>query len=531
MMYLKLVKVFFKESFSLKRILGYDLKQHKKKSIFIGIAIIYALVVFISGFSIVFYDLAKMLDSQNQLEIVLSFGATYLLGLSVMMALFRSSGYIFYYKDYAILAPLPISGRTVLFAKLTVMLLLIYITSFIFVLPIYYAYFSFSNLSFFGLIYFVVGFLLTPLIPLVVLSFVSLLITNITSRLPFAKLFNIIFMFVMFVSIFSLSFTFNETEVNPLTGQINIIKGLADYYPPIGMLIKSVHGQDHLSFLLFFFISVGSFVGYVFIVERLVKKTNQTKQKIYFNKRKKVRYQQSNVITTLVKKEIKFYFSIPIYVFNTGLGIFIILIISIASLFFRAEMLQYISTFAALNISAPLIFLLIFGFSVVTTYTPAISLSLEGKRFWILKTLPIDPYTVMLSKIIFNLVLVIPVAVIGITLISFTLSFDLLDYILMVLGLVGLALFSSTMDSFINLFLPKFEFLNEVEVVKQSIASFLGMFGGMALLLTLASIYLGLNKLLTTNGSLITISLVLYLGALLLLRVLKVTSRKQFSKF
>ena len=175
-------------------------------------------------------------------------------------------------------------------------------------------------------------------------------------------------------------------------------------------------------------------------------------------------------------------------------------------------MLQYISTFTALNMPASLVFLLIFGFSVATTYTPAISLSLEGKRFLDFEVFADRSlYCDVIEKLSFNLILVIPVAVIGITLISFTLSLGLLDYILMVLGLVGLALFSSTMDSFINLLLPKFEFSNEVEVVKQSIASFLGMFGGMALLLTLASIYLGLNKFLTTNGSLLTISLVLYL--------------------
>ena len=82
-MYLHLVKVFFKESFSLKRLFGFNLKENKLKTVLIGFAILYALVAFLGGFGFLFFDLAKILSEQNQLEVVLSFLATYTLGLSV----------------------------------------------------------------------------------------------------------------------------------------------------------------------------------------------------------------------------------------------------------------------------------------------------------------------------------------------------------------------------------------------------------------------------------------------------------------
>lgn len=140
-MYLKLVSVFFKENFSFKRLFGFDLKKNKTKTVLIGFVIVYALAAYMFGFGFMFFDLAKMMDEANQIQVVLSFAVTYTIGLSVMMALFRSSGYIFHYKDYDILAPLPIKDHVVLLGKITVMLSMIYITSFIFVLPIASAYF------------------------------------------------------------------------------------------------------------------------------------------------------------------------------------------------------------------------------------------------------------------------------------------------------------------------------------------------------------------------------------------------------
>ena len=143
-MYLKLVKVFFKENFSLKRLFGFNLKQNKGKAILIGFALVYALAAYLFGFGFLFFDFAKVLNEINQVHVVLSFAVTYVIGLSVMMALFRASGYLFHYKDYDILAPLPFKPYTVILGKITVMLLMIYITSFLIVLPIAFAYFYFN---------------------------------------------------------------------------------------------------------------------------------------------------------------------------------------------------------------------------------------------------------------------------------------------------------------------------------------------------------------------------------------------------
>ncbi|MDY0211049.1 MAG: hypothetical protein RBQ91_06585 [Acholeplasma sp.] len=530
-MYLKLVKVFFKENFSLKRLFGINLKNSKAKTIGLMVLMAYVLVVFLGGFGFMFFDLAKLLNESDQLGVVVSFAVTYTLGLSIMMALLRSSGYIFHYKDYDILAPLPLKGSTVLFAKLSVMLLMVYLTSTFFVIPIFAAYFFYNGLSFFGLLYAVIGFLLAPLIPIVVLSFVNLLITKITQRLPFAKLLNIVLMFALFIGIFAMSFTINESSVNPLNGQIDVISGFAKYYPLVRFFVEAVHETNHLSFLLYTGISLIIFYLYVVGIQRFVRKTNQSKQNAYINRNKKVTFQSNSIRKSLILKEFKTYFSIPIYVLNTGLGVVIIFALSVASLFFKSDIETVLVELTSMNMSLVPLLLVVFGFSITMTYTPSVSLSLEGKHFWILKSLPVDPFEVMLSKILFNVLLVVPVSVIGVLLLSYSLEFTAVEGLLLLLSIAAYSVLSSTLFSFVNLYFPKFEFNNEVEVIKQSIASFISVFGGFALLITLSFGYYWLNKVLTYEWCLLIIIGVMIGLNYLLFIVLKKAARKQFINF
>lgn len=530
-MYLKLVSVFFKESFSLKRLFGVSFKQSKIKIISISILLLYSVTVLMGSFGYMFFDLSKMMNEADQLSIIIGFSASYTLGLAVMMSLLRSSGYVFHYKDYDILAPLPIKDTTVLFAKLTVMLLLLYITSVLFVAPIAFGYFYFRSFSIIAIIYFIIGFLVTPLIPIVLMSFVSLLLNIITKRLPFSKLLNIILMFALFIGIFIVSFSFGAVESNPLTGQVDMVDGLSRFYLPISFFINGVHELNHLEFLLYVILNIGVFVGYVFLIEKLVRKTNQSKQKQYFSRRKKATYQTKPLWLTLVIKEAKKFFSIPIYVVNSGLGVVIMFALGAASIFFSADIEPLLVSFSSLNISVLPILFIVFGFCIVMTYTTSVSLSLEGKQLWVIKSLPIEPFYVMISKVIFNLILLIPVGVLSGLILTFTLKLSLAESAVLIFGIVSLSVLSSLVGSYINLLLPKFEFNSEVEVIKQSIASFVAIFGGYGILISLGFMYYGLSSYLDDILNFTVLILFINLLSVLLVVFLKGFSRKQFLKY
>ena len=69
-MYRSLMKVFFKENLSARRILGSDPKKNKGKTILIIFAMLYALVAFMFVFGMMFFDEGDMLNQMQSLNVL-----------------------------------------------------------------------------------------------------------------------------------------------------------------------------------------------------------------------------------------------------------------------------------------------------------------------------------------------------------------------------------------------------------------------------------------------------------------------------
>jgi ABC-2 type transport system permease protein len=106
---------------------------------------------------------------------------------------------------------------------------------------------------------------------------------------------------------------------------------------------------------------------------------------------------------------------------------------------------------------------------------------LEGKNFALLKSLPIKPVVLLGSKIVFNLVLLIPVIIFTVMGFGYSFSLSGLEMFMLGLLLITLALMMSLFFMWVNLWFPRFDFQTEVEVVKQSIAPLIAVFGAIFL--------------------------------------------------
>lgn len=485
-MYFKLLKIYLKD-FSIDRLL--QINGSKGKKIAIGIALFYAVVVLMGGLGFLFFNLAEFLASMNQIHILVSFLALYLLMIPIVMTLFRASGTIFFYKDYDIIAPLPISPKVVLSSKFTMMLIWMFIGNVLLMSPILFSYFYFNGFDFIGLLIYILLSVVFPLVPVIFMSFVSLAIGFIATKIKFGKMIQIILLFAIFLGIMFLQFNINESTVNPLTGQIDLIAGLSKYYIPLQWFQEAVYSHDLLSLTYILLTHLSLLIVFILSVDKLSYKVNQLGVQKYSNKKVNMsKVARSSVTHMLIKKEFNKFFSIPIYVLNAGFGIVILLVLSIASLFTK-DINQILQTLELANLDSFVAISLIIGFVLALAYTPAISLSLEGKNFWVIKSLPIKAKTIMESKIYFNVLLILPVLILSILIFSFSLQFEFIDAILLILISTTLLILISYGDAVINLFFPKFDYKNEVEIVKQSLSAILGMLLGMAAVFSNGLIY------------------------------------------
>lgn len=483
-MYLKLLRVFLKENFSLKRLLGINLQKNKGKAILIGVAILYGLGTFMFAFGLLFFDMGKILSQIDLIELLLMYAFVYATGLVMLFTLFRSNGYLFHYKDYEILSPLPIHPRVVMFAKLSIMMIMVYFTIILFLLPLTFAYFYYAGFAIFSFLFFLIGILVIPLIPIIVFSLLSLGVARLTSSFRGSKILTTIILFALFLGVMYLSLSLSSNVDNPLLGQQDFIEGIGQIYLPLKWFVQAVHETNVLSLLLLVSVSAVPFGLYFLGIQKLVSKTNQKGLSIKTRKNTKLAKSKTRSVTnSLIQKEFNKYINVPIYALNTGFGPIILLVMGVASLFFKAEIEGFLTQMVGMNIPSELLVMIVVGFCIAMLYTSAISLSLEGKNFWIIKSLPISPVRVMFSKILFNVLLGLPIALISLTLLGITFGIGFLDILIMSVCIAGLSLATSALDSIINLYLPKFEFMNETEVVKQSIGALLAMLGNISIIL------------------------------------------------
>ncbi len=496
----ELIRLFFRENFSFRRFLGFDYKKEKAKTMLIMAAIIYAFVAFGGSFGYMFFDLGKILSEINQTHIILSFITVYAIGMAMMFVLFRADGMLFHAKDYEILAPLPISSKSILFSKLAVLYVMTATFSVLISLPMAFGYFYWYGFTVLGFLFYLLGLLFIPLVPMVFMSFISLLIASISKRFRASKVISIILLFIFFIGIFAMSFSISDVEQNPLTGQIDLLSGISQYYLPIKWYMNAVHDHQILDFVFLVLSHVVIFGLYFFFIGPLVHKTNQnqTKMRAYKNK-KTLNYESKSIYQTLINKEFRKFFGVTIYAVNSGLGPVILIILSVASLFYQDKIAETLTQIVGVGLDIEVMLLLIMGFCISMTYTPSISLSLEGKNFWIVKSLPIKAETLMMSKVLFNLILIVPIAIISLFMLGFVLKLNGWSIILMLFLILGFASSMSFLDAIFNLYIPKFDFKNEVEVVKQSASAMLGVFGGFAALAMNGLIYYLLQKVFELN--------------------------------
>lgn len=188
----------------------------------------------------------------------------------------------------------------------------------------------------------------------------------------------------------------------------------------------------------------------------------------------------------LLRKEAQRFFGTPMYFWNAGLGLIMLLAGGAASLVTREKLLAFVGMegFPLLPMAAAVI-----CFCLCTCPIAAPSVSLEGKYLWILREAPMPGSTLLWVKVGFQLLLTLPCTVIAGACISIALGFHLWQgatlLIATLLFAVGHALFGMLM----GLTFPKLDAVNETVVIKQSLAATLAMFVPMAALAAAGGLY------------------------------------------
>jgi ABC-2 type transport system permease protein len=449
-------------------------RKKKPKALYAGII---AFIVFMSGLSF-FYNmmLGVGLRMYDALDLLPSMIMVVTCLVILMTTIFKVKGTIFGFKDYDMVMSLPVSTGVIVASRLIILYALNFMFVIIMVVPMMLAYGLLAEPDVMFYILGCIAMLFIPLVPIVIASVFGTLIAYAASKFRHSNVLNIIFSMGLLAGIVAASFSLNGGQKELVNIGKTLTKQLDSIYPLAGMYSDAVIHADYMQFLLFLGISALAFFLYTVIVKRGFKKMNTLMMTGSYRANFKLgQLKTSSLLGALYKKELKRYFSSTLYVLNTGFGIVMLTVAAIALIFVDLDKIFGSAEAAsAITTSIPLYI----SFCVVMSSTTAPSLSLEGKSLWIIKSMPVTPRAVFLSKIAVNLTIISP-AVLDIIIIGIAMKIDIIQIFLILLTLIACSVFVAFYGLLINLLLPNFNWTSEVVIIKQSAATMVTIFSSL----------------------------------------------------
>ncbi len=409
--------------------------------------------------------------------------------------LFRAGAFVFSSAGYDVLGALPLRRGSIALSRFAVMYIEDLLVCTLVLVPAAVIYTAMCSPAWYFYPLCLVGLVFLPLLPLSLALSVGAAIAAAFKRIKHKS---VIFasgtlLFVVAVLLTSYFAAASSTLITPdaLSSLAAKISGIiAAVYPPAYMLGNALLDSP-LYILAFIGISLligATILGVVCVkfdtLVRLINTTSSSKKSAQISTRR------SKLLPALIKKEARAYFSSGIYVANTILGPILAVIGSACVLIIGADKIG-----SALPVDIGMILPFAISAIICMMNTTSVSLSMEGKRAWIFKTLPISATQLFDAKVLLNLCIIAPAYVLSEVLLIIALRPSASELLWLIAVPACLSLFSTVFGMWVNTKTHSFDWEREEQVVKQSASAALGGLSG-----ALVSVLCGAACALAPNG-------------------------------
>ena len=395
--------------------------------------------------------------------------------------IFKTGGVIFNRSGYDILSSLPLRKEAVVISRFARMYIEDLLMTLLVMLSGGVVYAIFSRPAWYFYPMWAISTALIPLLPLSIATLFGALVTAISSRMKNKSVVESVLSVGLAVAIISLSTTFGSSAENMtpemLANLADMVTGLiGSIFPPAIWLGSSMAAGKFGALLLCAVVYFAVFAAMVALVARnfhtICRRLSVTTAKHDY---RMGTLNSSSVLKTVWLRELKRYFSSGVYVTNTIMGPIMATVMAVAYFFAGEESLNSLLGME-MDFSVWLPFVVAGSFSMMPP--TAVSLSMEGKNWWISKTLPLSTKTIVDGKLLMSLSLMAPFYVVCEILMILATKPDPIGLVWTIVIPAAVIVFACVFGITANMLLPKFEWDSEVYVVKQSAAAGLGGFGG-----------------------------------------------------
>lgn len=469
-------------------------KRNSKIALTVSIGIILIMLIAYCGGMAYGYVYLGMIDLIPSIALFISSLFT------LSFSLFKSNGELFGFYDYDQVMSLPLTVRTIINSRFLNMYIWNTLIAFIVMFPMGIIYILFEQPAFISYLMWFISIFLVSLIPTAVAAIFGAVVTAISVKFKYTSAvatFLSIALLIVFM-LLSMSVATSDIGFGELfdfqTGTINadafstlapyISDRLNQFYLPTKLFKEAIVDGKILSFLIFAGISIGLYMLLLLLLPIKYKQINTALTSHISRGNYKVGVlRQSGMLLALYKKTIMRILKSTVCATNLLVGCVLAILLAVMVLTAGPEKilqsLDLVDYFPIVkNVAGYVI-----AAMVSMSNTAAISLALEGKNIWLIKSLPISPKTLYDSYLLSNLTFTIPTSIVCSILFSIALNTSFIETILIIITPLIFSLFTAVAGIFIGNRMAYYDWQDETQLIKQSMMSLIGMLGGMIIIL------------------------------------------------
>ncbi len=406
---------------------------------------------------------------------------------------YKSGDLLFKPRDNDMLLAMPIKKTTIVFMRIIKFYLFEMLYCLIFLLPAIVAYAMNVKVEASYYLVAITMLVLIPVVPIAISCIAGLVISTVAAKFKRKSFLQIILSFAILTAfavmiLTSITSDFNGHSIITLSNKIT------KFYCPASTFVDLVANFNVWQYLMFVIVNLAIVAITVFVISKfyfqivnrvnMVKQTGLTEIKNNFTKHGQT--------FAIVKKELIKYFNTPVLLTNTAVGL-VLFMVAVGALCIKyddilssltSSVKDFPLTVDEIYSHLPSVAFAMVAFASLMTFITATMISLEGRAFDLLKSMPISGKKVIMAKVLAAMLLTVPVTALGAIIMSVRFQFNILDIVLVLTAVVAIPLVTELIGILIDLKYARFNAESDAVVVKQSagvlIATFLGL--GMVLI-------------------------------------------------
>lgn len=463
-------------------------KSGKGSQIFLALVFVYLGVLMLAMFGYLFQELVIPYHLAGLDWLYFAMAGTMSVALAVFGSVFSTQNQLYESKDNALLLSMPIAPGDILLCRMVPLLALNLLFSALAMAPAGVVYGWKIGFSVLGAIGFGFSFLTLPLVSQAIACLLGWGLHLMLSKLN-KSLASVIYT-VLFLAIYFGVYSQASQILQAMAMNGSAIAGVMQswIWPLYAMGRGCVGGLEYLA--SFVVIAAGLFLLAYWFLSRTFLQMATMRRSI--RQKKAIRLETLDAgspMKALHSKELKRFLSCPVYLTNMGLGLILMVVLTVAGGLFRNTVMELLE---AMNFQfmVPLILFAMLGFLVSTNCISTPSVSLEGKNLWILRAMPLSSRQVLLGKLGFHCVMTLPLTAICGAVLAVIFGCSAVNVVLLAVVPTLLALFNGVFGLICGLQWARLDWISEAYPCKQSVSVLVVMMTTMLVPIGLAVLFI-----------------------------------------